>query len=47
MRLAEAEIEFYYKKMQELMSEYAEKDDEGQYKVSADGQFISIIPGKE
>ena len=46
MRIAEEEIAFYQKKFQEIIEEYGAKED-GNYKFSADGQSIIILPGKE
>jgi hypothetical protein len=46
MRIAEEEIAFYQKKFQEIIEEYGAKED-GNYKLSADGQSIIILPGKE
>lgn len=47
MKRAEAELEFYQTKFQEIVAEYGEKDDNGQYKFTEDGQSIVIIAGKE
>lgn len=47
MKRAEAEMEFYQAKFQEIVSEYGEKDGDGNYKFTEDGQSIVIIPGKE
>lgn len=46
MRIAEEEIAFYQKKFKEIIEEYGVKED-GNYKFSADGQSIIILPGKE
>ena len=47
MRRAEEELGFYQQKFQEIVTEYGDKDENGQYKLTADGQSIAIIPGKE
>lgn len=47
MKRAEAELEFYQTKFQEIISEYGEKDSDGQYKFIENGQSIAIISGKE
>ena len=47
MRRAETELEFYQTKFQEIIAQYGEKDDNGQYKFTEDGQSIVIIAGKE
>lgn len=47
MKRAETEIEFYQTKFQEILAEYGEKDENGQYKFVEGGQSIAIIPGKE
>jgi predicted transcriptional regulator len=47
MKRAETELEFYQTKFQEIVAEYGEKDDNGQYKFTEDGQSIVIIAGKE
>jgi hypothetical protein len=47
MKRAEAELEFYQTKFQEIVAEYGEKDKNGQYKFTEDGQSIAIIAGKE
>ena len=47
MKRAESEIEFYQGKFQEIVAEYGEKDENGQYKFTEDGQSIVIIAGKE
>lgn len=46
MKQAENELAFYQTKFREIIEEYGVKE-EGQYKFSADGQSIVIIPGKE
>lgn len=47
MKRAESEIEFYQTKFQEIIVEYGDKDENGQYKFTEDGQSIVIIHGKE
>jgi predicted transcriptional regulator len=47
MKRAETELEFYQAKFQEIVAEFGEKDDNGQYKLTEDGQSIVIIAGKE
>ena len=47
MKRVESELEFYNQKFQEIVQEYAEKDENGQYKIIDNGQSIAIIPGKE
>ena len=47
MKRAEVELEFYQTKFQEIISEYGEKDNDGQYKFTEDGQSIVIVAGKE
>ena len=47
MRQVQTEIEFYQTKFKELVDEYAERDNNGEYIYSDDGQSISIIKGKE
>lgn len=46
MRRAEEEIAFYQQKFGEIVEEYGVKEN-GQYKLTPDGQSIAIIPGKE
>ena len=46
MRRAEEELSFYQEKLSEIVEEYGVKED-GQYKLTPDGQSIAIIPGKE
>ena len=46
MKRAEEELAFYQKKFAEIVEEYGVKEN-GQYKMSPDGQSIIIIPGKE
>jgi hypothetical protein len=46
MRRAEQELEFYQQKFQEIVEEYGVKEN-GEYKLTPDGQSIVIIPGKE
>jgi len=36
------ENKFYYEKLQKIISEYAKKDDEGEYQMSEDGTQILI-----
>ena len=47
LKRAELELEFYQTKFQEIIQEYGERDENGQYKVFDDGQSIAIIAGKE
>lgn len=47
MRRAEEEISFYQEKFREIVEEYGVKEEDGQYKLTPDGQSIVIIPGKE
>lgn len=47
MKRAEEEIAFYQAKFQEIIAEYGEKEEDGQYKFTPDGQSIMIIAGKE
>jgi hypothetical protein len=46
MKRTEEEISFYQTKFQEIVEEYGVKED-GQYKLTPDGQSIVIVPGKE
>lgn len=46
MRRAEEEVLFYQEKFREIVEEYGAKED-GEYKLTNDGQSIAIIPGKE
>ena len=46
MRRAEEEISFYQEKFREIVEEYGVKEN-GEYKLTSDGQSIAIIPGKE
>ena len=46
MRRAEEEISFYQEKFREIVEEYGVKEN-GEYKLTSDGQSIVIIPGKE
>jgi hypothetical protein len=46
MRRAEEELAFYQDKFREIVEEYGVKEN-GQYKLTPDGQSIAIIPGKE
>ena len=46
MRRAEEELAFYQEKFREIVEEYGVKEN-GQYKLTPDGQSIAIIPGKE
>ena len=47
MKRAEEEIAFYQEKFQEIIAEYGEKGEDGQYKLTPDGMSIVIIAGKE
>lgn len=47
MKRAEIELEFYQTKFQEIIEEYGDKDENGQYKLINNGQSVAIIPGKE
>ena len=46
MTRAEEEISFYQEKFREIVEEYGVKEN-GEYKITPDGQSIAIIPGKE
>lgn len=46
MKCAEEEISFYQEKFREIVEEYGVKE-EGEYKLTPDGQSIVIVPGKE
>lgn len=46
MKRAEEEIIFYQEKFREIVEEYGVKEN-GEYKITPDGQSIIIIPGKE
>lgn len=46
MKRAEEEIAFYQQKFGEIIEEYGVKEN-GQYKLTSDGQSIVIVPGKE
>ena len=46
MKRAEEEINFYQEKLCEIIEEYGIKEN-GEYKLTPDGQSIVIIPGKE
>ena len=46
MRRADEEIAFYQEKFREIVEEYGVKEN-GEYKLTSDGQSIAIIPGKE
>lgn len=46
MRRADEEIAFYQEKFREIVEEYGVKEN-GEYKLTSDGQSIVIIPGKE
>ena len=46
MKRVEEELPFYQEKFREIVEEYGVKEN-GQYKLTADGQSIAIIPGKE
>jgi len=46
MKRAEEELTFYQEKFREIVEEYGVKEN-GQYKLTPDGQSIVIIPGKE
>ena len=46
MKRAEEEISFYQEKFREIVEEYGVKEN-GEYKITPDGQSIVIIPGKE
>ena len=47
MKRAEEEIAFYQEKFQEIIAEYGEKGEDGQYKLTPDGMSIVIVAGKE
>lgn len=46
MKRAEEEINFYQEKFREIVEEYGVKEN-GEYKLTPDGQSIAIISGKE
>lgn len=46
MKRAEEELTFYQEKFREIVEEYGVREN-GQYKLTPDGQSIAIIPGKE
>lgn len=46
MKRAEEEISFYQEKFREIIEEFGVKEN-GEYKLTEDGQSILIIPGKE
>lgn len=46
MKRAEEELVFYQEKFREIVEEYGVKEN-GEYKLTPDGQSIAIIPGKE
>ena len=46
MKRAEEEISFYQEKFREIVEEYGVTEN-GEYKITPDGQSIAIIPGKE
>lgn len=46
MKRAEEEISFYQEKFREIVEEYGVKEN-GEYKITPDGQSIAITPGKE
>lgn len=46
MKRAEEEISFYQEKFREIVEEYGVKEN-GEYKITPDGQSIAIISGKE
>lgn len=47
MKRAELEIEFYQAKFQEILAEYCERDENGQYKTNESGDSVIIMAGKE
>ena len=47
MKRAEEEIAFYQEKFHEIVEEYGVKEENGEYKLTPDGQSVVIIPGKE
>lgn len=47
MKRAEEEVAFYQEKFQEIIAEYGEKGEDGQYKLTPDGMSIVIVAGKE
>lgn len=46
MKRAEEEIAFYQEKFREIVEEYGVKEN-GEYKLTPDGQSVVIVPGKE
>ena len=47
MRRAQLEIEFYNSKFQDILNQFGQKNDNGEFIQSGDGTSIMIIPGKE
>ena len=46
MKMVDGELVFYQTKFREIIEEYGVKEN-GEYKLTPDGQSIAIIPGKE
>jgi hypothetical protein len=46
MKRAEEELAFYQEKFHEIVEEFGVKEN-GEYKLTPDGQSVAIIPGKE
>jgi hypothetical protein len=46
MKRAEEELAFYQEKFREIVEEFGVKEN-GEYKLTPDGQSVAIIPGKE
>lgn len=46
MRQAEEELSFYQEKFREIVEEYGVKEN-GEYKLTPDGQSVMLVPGKE
>ena len=46
MKRAEEEVAFYQEKFREIVEEFGVKEN-GEYKLTHDGQSVAIIPGKE
>ena len=46
IKRAEEELAFYQEKFREIVEEYGIKEN-GEYKLTPDGQSIAIVPGKE
>lgn len=47
MRQLDAELKFYQSKFAEIVDEYGQKDEQGGYVLTENGNSIAILPGKE